>query len=393
VELYIFSRDLEFEGIVDSYTSLIWTRRYSKCGEFELNIALTTENLALLVRTNIIYKKDDSEAGVIIDRNITQDTDGKEVLNLKGKFITGYLNSRITWGTKILNTTSEITMRTLVSDNCILPQDTKRIMNKLVLSPLKNYVDDINYQVSNKNLTDEIESLSVASNLGHRINLDISNKQLIFEVYKGIDRSVNQEINPKIIFSKEFENIMEQKYTDSFNNYKNVALVNGVYTYKQTYSVEVVNDDGSTTEEEKTEDVTVNQSVTIGDSNSGLDRYEIFVDGGDISSTGTNDAGEDITIDQQASLDILTGKGNTELAQYVEVEAFDSTINLNSNLTYKIDFDLGDIVTIVSKKWNITLDSRITEVEEVYEKEGKTINVTFGNNIPTILDKIKQKLK
>jgi len=392
VELYIFSRDLEFEGIVDSYTSLIWTRRYSKCGEFELNIALTTENLALLVRTNIIYKKDDSEAGYIVDRNIKQDADGKEVLNIKGRFLTGYLKGRITFGTKILNSTSEITMRTLITDNCITPTDNKRIIDKLVLSPLKSYSGNVNYQVSNKNLTDEIEDLSSESNLGHRINLDITNKQLSFEVYKGIDRSANQEINPKCIFSKEFENVMEQEYTDSFNNYKNMAFVNGVYTYQQKYIVTTVNEDGSTTEEEKTEDIKVNQSVTIGDS-VGLDRYEIFVDGGDISSTGKNDAGEDIAIDQQASLDILTGKGNTELAQYEEVETFDSKINLNSNLKYKIDFDLGDIVTYLSKKWNVTVDSRITEIEEVYQEQGKEINITFGNNIPTIIDKIKQRLK
>ena len=45
------------------------------------------------------------------------------------------------------------------------------------------------------------------------------------------------------------------------------------------------------------------------------------------------------------------------------------------------------------KKWGITIDTRITEVEEVYESNKVEINVTFGNNIPTLIDKIKMKMR
>lgn len=367
MELYIFNRNLEFQGIIDNFTSLQWTRRYYKSGEFELQCALTPESLSLLARENIIYKKGDTEAGYIEYRNLKQDQEGKEVLVIKGKFLTSYLNRRIIWGTEILNTTAEVAMRTLVNNNCIAPSDTNRIINYLILGTLNNFTGNVNYQVSYANLSDELENLSNISDLGHRVNFDITNKKLIFDVYSSLDRSINQSVNPRAIFSKEFENILEQEYVDSLNNYRNLALVGGI-------------GEGA-----------ARKVVTVG-SATGLDRFEIFVDQNNLVNTIDN-GGTTTTMSDTDYTNLLIGKGNETLATRLQVTTFDSKINLNSNLTYKTDFDLGDIVTCVSKKWDLTLDTRITEIEEVYEESGQQINVTFGNNIPTLIDKIKQLTK
>ena len=115
MELYIFDRELNFIGIFEQHFSLRWVRRYSKCGEFELHCSLTSKTLNLLQRGNVIWKKGDLEAGYIEYRNLTQDTTGKEVLVLKGKFLTGYLNRRIIWDRQNLNTTSEFAIRELIN--------------------------------------------------------------------------------------------------------------------------------------------------------------------------------------------------------------------------------------------------------------------------------------
>ena len=86
-------------------------------------------------------------------------------------------------------------------------------------------------------------------------------------------------------------------------------------------------------------------------------------------------------------------RGKEKLYQNLSTNTFEGTINLLSNNSYKRDFELGDIVTILDRKWNITINTRITEIEEVYENGGKSINVIFGNKIPTILDKIKSKVR
>jgi hypothetical protein len=367
MELYIFDRYLNFKGITDNFTSLRWVRRYYKSGEFELHCDLTQESLNLLKRENIIYKKGDSEAGYIEYRNLKQDAEGKEILILKGKFLTSYLNRRIVWGTEVLNATSEVAMRKLVADNCVAPADTNRIIPNLILGTLNNYMGNIDYQVSYANLEDELVNLSNVSDLGHRVKLDINNKKLIFDVYKGLNRSVNQSTNPRAIFSKEFENIHEQEYVDSLNNYRNLALVGGIGEGMDR------------------------KLATIGNS-TGLDRFEVFNDQKSLVNTEDIDGVSTTMSDADYTL-LLIGKGNESLAETLEIKTFDSKININSNLVYKTDFDLGDIITIVSKKWGITLDSRITEIEEVYEEAGPQLNATFGNNIPILIDKIKQLIK
>ena len=363
MELYVFDKGLNFIGINDSFESLRWLRSYYKSGEFELHCSLTDTNLLLFARGNIIYKKGDSEAGFIEYRNMKQDTEGKEILVIKGRFLTSYLNRRIVWGTEIFNTTSENAMRTLVSDSCINPIDSTRTIPNIILGTLQGYTDTVDYQVSYANLSDELENLSNISNLGHRINLDVTNKKLVFDVYKSLDRSVNQSVNPRCIFSKEFDNILEQDYTDSLNNYKNLCLIGGIG------------------------DGTARKLVTVGNS-TGLERHEIFNDQKSLS----NEVDSVAMSDTDYNL-LLTGKGNEILAETKEIQTFDSKINLNSNQKYRVDFDLGDIVTVLSKDWGITIDSRITEIEEVYEPGGKQINVTFGNNIPTLIDKIKRMVR
>ena len=363
MELYIFDASLNFIGLLDEFTSLQWTRRYAKSGEFELHCSLTPETLALLQRGNNVWKKDDPEAGYIEFRQMDQDTDGNEVLVVKGKFLSGYLNRRIIWGQEILQSTAESAMRTLVTKHGITPTNTDRIIPSLMLGGLGGFSQSVNYQTSYKNLLDEIENLCGLSNLGYRVKFDVANKKLVFEVYEGLDRSVNQSVNPRAIFSKEFENVLTQQYTDSLNNLRNTALVGGM-------------GEGA-----------ARKLVTIGTS-TGLDRFEMFDDAKDL----TNIVNEVTLTDLQYTA-TLVDRGNSKLAETQEIQTFDGTINLNSNLVYKVDFDLGDIVTRTSKAWGLTIDVRITEIKEVYEEAGPSISVTFGNNIPTLLDKIKQRMR
>lgn len=132
------------------------------------------------------------------------------------------------------------------------------------------------------------------------------------------------------IFSRDFESILDEEYTKSINNYSNVAI---------------------------------NSSSSKG-SSYGLDRFEIYVE------------------DSKDFEKVLKERKRTE--------SIDVNIAINSNLLYRYDYDLGDIVYYVSKKWGISFQIRITEVEEVYEEAGFKVNATFGQPLPTLLDKIKK---
>ena len=41
MELYVFSRDRALLGVVEAFEYLRWTRRYSRCGSFELKALAT----------------------------------------------------------------------------------------------------------------------------------------------------------------------------------------------------------------------------------------------------------------------------------------------------------------------------------------------------------------
>ncbi len=71
---------------------------------------------------------------------------------------------------------------------------------------------------------------------------------------------------------------------------------------------------------------------------------------------------------------------------------FDTEILTRGPYKYGVDWNLGDVVTIQNKQWGVTLDSRITEVTEIYEPAGFQLRATFGSNIPTLVERVKKEL-
>lgn len=366
MELKIFNRELELLGVIDAFTSLIWTRRYYKSGEFELHIPPTDDNIKLLKIENIIYKGG-NEAGYIAQRELSLNDNGEEALVVKGFFMTNYLGRRINWTRIIMTGSIENIMRRLVSDNIIKPTDEKRKISSIELGSLNNLAKKTEYQNSFDNIIDCLELLAQEAEYGFGLFFDITNKKLKFNVYEGIDRTINQEVNPPVIFSRTFENIYSQNQTISIENYRNTCLIAG------------------TGEDE-------NRKMTAINETDGLDRYELFVDARDLSDTETVD-GVEKEIPWSRYEMLLIQRGSEKLSEYQLSNVFESKVNQTGNFVYKVDFDLGDIVTCHDHLWGITLDTRITEIEEVYEGNKTEINVTFGNNVPTLIDKIKAKMR
>jgi hypothetical protein len=186
---------------------------------------------------------------------------------------------------------------------------------------------------------------------------------MLFETYKGLDRTSAQSVNPRCIFSLDYNNVESQEYTESDGSYRNVCLVGG------------------------TGEGSERVMATVG-SATGLDRFEVFNDQKSLSNVV-----DGVTLTEAEYLALLEGKGNEKLAESKAVCVFDSAIDVNANRKYKEDYDLGDIVTNINKKWGVKLDTRIEEIEEVYEDGNEKINVVFGDEAPTIIDKIKKLRK
>lgn len=364
MELKIFNRELSLIGIIDSFSSLIWNRKYNSIGEFQLNILFTEEINSLLKLDNIIYR-DEGEAGFITSKEIKIDDNGADIIEVKGKSIIGYLERRIIWACEEINSNVVEAAHRLITNNCIECIEERKIPD-LILEDNKEISIPLIMQVSYDNLFDTLSSIAQIHELGLKVDFDIFNKILIFKIYKGIDRSINQIKVAPVIFSREFENILGQNYIESNSNLKNVALVSGI-------------GEG------------IERKVTTIGTECGLDRYELFVDARDISDTRQIENVYEEIISNEEYSNLLITRGNEKLAEHYRIKCFDSTLNINSNMEYKKDYDLGDIITFFDKKWDVKVDTRITEICEIYDNEGLSLNVTFGNNAPTLIDIIKRR--
>lgn len=347
MELYLFNNNRELMGLVESYEYLRWTRQYTKCGSFELKAIASDENIALLKIGNILWKNDDAEAGIIEYLEMTLQE--QEYITVIGRFATSLLSRRIIWGTEILTGDLSAAVSQLLNNHLIAPANPERKISGATYTPESVGVS-VSTQVSYKNLMDTVTNLCDAADVGIKTAFDPIAKLFTVQLYAGS--------SSQAIFSKEYENIMEQIFTESLLSYANTALVGG-------------EGEGS----ERT-------FVTAG-SGAGLERYEIFVDAKDLRM-------EDFPDDYEAA---LLFRGNTKLAEQAMIQAFDVTVNQYGNLTYKVDFDLGNMIQAVSKRWGISMTARITAVEESYDRDGMSLSVTFGKPLLTLSEKLKRSME
>lgn len=344
MELYIFDADRKLSGLVEAYEYLRWTRKYSECGNFELKAVASDENIALLKIGNILWKNDDTEAGIIEFLEMTMLE--QEYITVSGRFATSLLSRRIIWGTEMLTGDLLAAVSQLLNHHLIAPTNADRVISGITFTPVSMGVP-VNTQVSFRNLMDTIVYLCESSDIGLRTVFDPQTKLFDVQLYAGEESQA--------VFSKEYENIIEQVFTTSLSDFANTALVGG-------------EGEGS----ERT-------FVTTG-GGAGTDRYEIFVDAKDLRS-------EDFPDDYEQA---LLFRGDTRLAEQAMNEAFDVTVNQYGNLTYKVDFDLGNMIQAVSKRWGISMTARITSVEESYDREGMSLSVVFGKPLLTLSEKLKR---
>lgn len=344
MELYVFNKNRALIGIVESFEYLRWTRRYSQCGSFELKANASTDNAELLQVGNYIWKNDDEEIGLIEYLQLSQ-TDS-ETITVSGRFATVLLGRRIIWNTENLNGDLSACVGQLINNNVISPADPDRqIYNISFTSPYLSI--PVKKQVSYNNLLDEIQELCSAASVGIKTIFAPETGHLTVTLYIGTASQA--------VFSREYDNLLDQTFTKNVASYANTAKIGG---------------------EGEGEEGRIFEYITNG---TGEERREVFIDAKDLRVT-------DFPTDYDEA---LTFRGLTRLSELAMSHSFDVTVNTHSNLVYKTDYDLGQIVMVISKKWGVTMTARIEEIEESYDSEGQSINITFGKAELTIAQKIK----
>ena len=383
MDIRVFDKELTALGMIDEMVSLIWSIHYFNVGEFKVLAPITDNNKDLLVVGNIIIKHDEyvdyidgsdntwRRAAEITYVHYTRSSEGQEQIEASGSMLGSWLNQRVINPQIQLNGTCQAVVNRLISRNIGTNATASRKFPQFEMLTQAD-LGGTSFDYSNeeyKALGDEVRDVCQQGKIGYDLLVCEKTKKYGFYLYDGEDLTAdNASGNAPCIFSRDFDNVNEQEYEDDYSNIKNHAIVQGAP------------DDS---------DVKEVVEVDIGGT-SGLALKEVYIDASSISRRAENSSGtqEDIPVATYRAM--LTSQGKTDLAQMIEAYSFNSSVNLASNLRYKEDFDLGDRVTCIDRSWGITINSRITEIIQTFEAGKKTIEATFGESAPTLLDKIKK---
>lgn len=343
MEIRIYRPDLYRTGQIENHNSLIWTRKFYEPGNFELHAPITDENLELLQPGNIVSKKGSGEAGVIEDIK-KEESHITNKITVKGRFLSSYMDRRLIKSTVNFSGLVEVAMRQLLESVTPIPL--------VRLGELHGFEERVEFQATMKNLQSYETKLAKTGAIGYRFTPDFKNHVITFDTYKGKDRTVGQSENSRVIFSESYNNLNNAIYKYNDQKLKTYAIVGG-------------SGEGSTR---------VYYSLGSGE---GLGLREVFVDAKDINSEGLTDEEYKAALLQRAQ---------EVLNENIVSESLECETGAEINYRYKIDYDLGDIVTVKKKKWGIYMNQRITELQEIYEHGEMYV-------VPTLGDPLSEKIE
>ena len=339
MDFYVFDQDYTLLGILTSPISVTYTEKYNDLGDFQVNLPVDEINRELIKSDNVIlFDKEKGIAGIIGIISSDGESDDSPQIVAKGKLIEEYIYRRICWGLFSMTETPENIIYSMLTQQVISPTDPDRAIADIVLkeSTLAE-TQKISYQNTGGKVGDNIASICASSGLGFRLSYNPGNKQMLFELYEGDDRTIEQRVFPQALFSTEYENILSK-----------------------TTSVGVA---------------------------SGKSRREYFVDARDIQSTNS----DGMTISTEDYIALLKQRGTEKLADVRESQSFDCTVNTVGNIQYGQDYFLGDMVTIYDSLLNLQLNARISEVQHAFTSFGEELYITFGFGPMTLAKKLRLK--
>jgi hypothetical protein len=354
MEFMILDTNLKAVSVLDAYESIIWTDRYNQCGDFEIYTNMSSETYNQLQQDYYLWSADSEHTMIIEDIEITSDAEEGSTLKVTGRSLESMLDRRIIWNQTTLTGKLQDGIKQLLNDNIISPTEANRkIDNFVFVESTDTAVTDltIDAQYLGDNLYDVICELCSSNNIGFKIVLT-DDLKFNFSLYAGADKSYDQLTNPYVLFSPDFDNIINSNYIESKKTLKNIVLVAGEES-----------DSGTRT--------TITVEATDG-AGSGLSRREYYSDASDLT-TSTEDGGTLSTSEYEAQ---LKQRGNEELSNNSITKSFEGEMETTKTFVYGEDFFMGDIVQIANE-FGIESKSRIIEMVMSQDESGIEAYPTF----------------
>ena len=383
----VLNRDLVIVDIIDDAKSIIWTKRFWECGDFELYMIANEKNLNKVTQGYFLSRDDDSTVMIIDKIEIKTDIDNGNFITVTGRSAESLLERRCHMSNR-QNVSMEgnypaiisyLALSVLCNNEIFHINNNYENNENWFCDPTRNIPcvlwlysaiwDKLNEEYGGAGQWTTIDQTSLVNDgtwlktmentaklygFGFELRKHIAGSTyLVLDAIISKNRSIHQTENPQIIFSKEYDNLISSNYYNDKTNYKNCAFVYG--------------------EGEGSDRICKRIWRNPSNKPSGLDLYEVFIDARDISSTR-----ESKTLNHDEYGELLDIRAKEKFIEYKTVEAFDGEIQADMQWKYKQDYFIGDIVTM-QNEYGIEKDVRITAVTECEDDTGYFYIPIFEN--------------
>jgi hypothetical protein len=340
--------------VIDKIASAIWTVRYNKCGDFELKIPADEAMAGPIEHHDGIYFPQSGDYMLIETIEMTTDEEQGDYITLKGRTYDSLLDRRIIPTTLIVNYSFMNVVFSILNQNVFNPQNTARKMNELTWIWPENMPSDqggnISAQYTGDNVLELIQKLCQERDVGYRMPYRRQFPRMEryqFQLYWGVERHFEQQKNPYVIFSPDYDNLRKTKYLTSAEKEKTIAYVAGEGEGKDRKG--------------RWSDRNGTPAIFQAKTNSGWRRKEMFVDARDLQ---TKDA-DNKFIAAQDYFAMLEQRGREKLVDHTVTSVYDGELVPTSQWKYGVDFKMGDVVQI-QNRLGIMSVGRVTEYIRSY---------------------------
>lgn len=401
-DVLVLNNKFETVGIIDYYISLIWTERYSECGDFELTLKSDSSVFSFIGVGYYLWIKGANMMMIIEKIEVQTDVEDGNGLILSGRSLESLLDRRIIWPQTNLDCSGYVTYTPKAEDvvvsynsvsnfpsegetsKCYKANDTnivyrwdgklqhaiKQLITDCFINPTWDaesrkvnnfrFIDaddsnvtslDLKAQYTGDSLYDVISAICAAYDLGFFVRFNDDEKTFEFGLYKGEDRSYDQEDLSYVVFSSKYDNLISSNYLESDENLKTLTIVAGEGEGIERITQTVISSSGT---------------------GYGIGRRELFTDAKDISRK-TNSVNE---MSETAYKLALRQKGLEELASCVSVLSFEGEVENGQTFSYDVDYHMGDIVQL-RDEYEKEGSVRVTELIRSIDSSGFEVYPTF----------------
>lgn len=360
MQLFVLDKSFEVVSLCDTFSSLIWTERYSGYGDFELYLSASMANINMFPRGFYLWlieppvldkngRKIETRNDVMIieKTELSTDIEDGNQLVISGRSLEALLLRRvIPKKVKYESTDPREIIKIILNENIVKPSESARKIPNFKIAIDSSQQPDPKYKRSYEfdgdYVYDAIKTICDDYDWGFSLDLKSDDhwktSYFVFSIVYGTDRSYEQTDNPYMVFSPKFDNLISSDTIEDDTEFFNSAYVASSEETKDNKTRRLI------------------KYVANNTGRSGWDIRETFYTNSDVKlNDGNNNPRPDSDIYPE-----LEKYGKDELKSQKSNDSFNAEIALLESVQYHRDYDIGDIIQF-DNTYGVNKTARITE--------------------------------